>query len=174
MHAIFPYAIGGGLDLYYFPNGIPGTGIATKELSELPNQGSANRTFNSYELVMFTRHPLDLDVAKDDATPFGKAHTNAGRILNAVARFSAQASLNPNETCEFPEDMDEIGGKCLVFDGYGPHSDEVARDFGLLVVIEVFRSEMQYARENGGGALLALLRQAGHHPCSDLDREPVV
>jgi hypothetical protein len=34
MHAIIPYAIGGGLDLYYYPNGLPGTAIATKELSE--------------------------------------------------------------------------------------------------------------------------------------------
>ena len=32
MHAVIPYAIGGGLDLYYFPHGIEGTAIATKEL----------------------------------------------------------------------------------------------------------------------------------------------
>jgi len=34
MHAMIPYAIGGGLDLYYFPNKIEGVAIATKELSE--------------------------------------------------------------------------------------------------------------------------------------------
>ena len=36
MHAIIPFAVGGGLDLYYYPNGLPGTAIATKELCELP------------------------------------------------------------------------------------------------------------------------------------------
>ena len=35
MHAIIAYFVGGTLDLYYFPQGIPGVGIATKELSEL-------------------------------------------------------------------------------------------------------------------------------------------
>src|ERR1700741_2342275 len=72
MHAIIPYAIGGGLDLYYFPHGVPGTAIATKELSEVPNEGSSNSVYRSYELVMFTRHPLSLDDAKDDTTDFGR------------------------------------------------------------------------------------------------------
>lgn len=173
MHAIIPYAIGGALDLYYYPNGIPGTAIATKELSELPNVVSSNKIFGSYEMVMFTRQALDLDQAKESETAFGKAHDNIGRILNFMARYSAEASLNPGETCEFPSDFEHVGGKCLVFDGYGPHTDDVAKKFGLLIVIEVFRSEMEFARENGGAALLAKLKAAGHHPYSDLDRQPV-
>ena len=140
MHAIFPYAIGGGLDLYYFPNGIPGTAIATKELTELPNEGSRNRTFSCYELVMFTRHQLNLDEAKDKETAFGKAHGNIQSILNAIARYSAQANLNPPETCEFPADMQGLGGKCLIFDSAGQYSDERVQCFGLLTAIEIFRS----------------------------------
>ena len=54
MHAIIPYSVGGGLDLYYYPNGIPGTAIATKELSESPTEGSSNKVYDRYELVMFT------------------------------------------------------------------------------------------------------------------------
>jgi hypothetical protein len=30
MHSMIPYAIGGNLDLYYYPNGVTGTGVATK------------------------------------------------------------------------------------------------------------------------------------------------
>ena len=52
MHAIIPYAIGGGLDLYYFPNGIAGTAVATKELCETPGEGSSNDVFRGYELVV--------------------------------------------------------------------------------------------------------------------------
>lgn len=174
MHAIIPYAVGGTLDLYYFPNGIPGTAVATKELSELPEQGSSNKIFKSYEMVMFTRQTLNLDQARDRETDFGKAHSNINRILNFMARYSAEASLNPGETCEFPEDFEHVGGKCLLFDGYGPHTDDVAKKFGLLIVIEVFRSEMEFARENSGAALLAKLKESGHHPYSDLDRQPVV
>jgi hypothetical protein len=58
MHAIIPYAVGGALDLYYFPNGLAGTAIATKELCEIPGRGSSNRVFDNYELVMFTRHQI--------------------------------------------------------------------------------------------------------------------
>ena len=174
MHAIFPYAIGGGLDLYYFPSGIPGTAIATKELTELPNEGSKNRAFTCYELVMFTRHALDLADAKNKETAFGRAHSNIQDILNAIAPYSAQASLNAEDTCEFPAEMRGLGGKCLIFDSAGQHSDEHVKCFGLLTVIEIFRSEMNYAREHSSRMLLDKLKAAGHYPYSDLDREPVV
>ncbi|MBI5761112.1 MAG: suppressor of fused domain protein [Planctomycetales bacterium] len=173
MHAIIPYAIGGGLDLYYYPNGLPGTAVATKELSELPNEGSTNDVYRSYELVMFTKHQLDLDAADDDETFFGRAHSTIKAILNCIAPYSAQAKLNPNETCEFPADMEGVGGKCLIFDGYACHSDEMVEEFGLLAIIEVFCSEMEYARENGGAKLIKRLKSMGHYPYSDLDRAPV-
>jgi hypothetical protein len=175
MHTIIPYALGGGLDLYYFPHGIPGTAIATKELSEVPNEGSSNSVYRSYELVMFTRHPISLDEAKDDTTDFGRAHRNINAILNCIARYSAEAQLNPNETCEFPQDMETLGGKCLIFDAYGrTFDDEAVEDFGLMAIIEIFRSEMEFAMAEGGALLLEKLKLHGHYPYSDLDRDPVV
>jgi hypothetical protein len=173
MHAIIPYAVGGGLDLYYYPHAIPGTGVATKELSEMPGQGSSNEVFASYEIAMFTRHPLDMDAAKDDATPFGRAHSNINRILNFIAPYSASATLNPNETCEFPAEMKHVGGKCLIFDGYNVPDPGQTQGFGILAVIEVHRSEMDFARAEGGAELILRLKEAGHYPYSDLDREPV-
>lgn len=173
MHAIIPYALGGGLDLYYYPNDLRGTAIATKELSEAPDEGSSNDVYKCYELVMFTRHPLDLDVATDESTAFGQAHTTINAILNCMAPYSAQATLNPNETCEFPADMPHVGGRCLIFDGYASHSDEMTEGFGLLAIIEVFRSEMDFARKKGGAELIELLKAKDYYPYSDLDREPV-
>lgn len=173
MHAIIPYAVGGGLDLYYYPSGVPGTAVATKELSELPGEGSSNAVYRSYELVMFTRHALSLSDAEDGATPFGRAHGNINAILNLIARYSAEAELNPNETCEFPEGMEAVGGKCLIFEGYTEPARTGRADFGLLAVIEVFRSEMDYARRHGGAKLIARLKEAGHYPYSDLDWAPV-
>ncbi|MBK1853914.1 suppressor of fused domain protein [Verrucomicrobiaceae bacterium 5K15] len=175
MHAIIPYAAGGGLDLYYFPNGVEGLGIATKELSENPEEGSANDVFELYELVMFTRHAMDLEQAKNEQTPFGQAHTNINSVLNVIAQYSAQATLNPNETCEFPKEMEKIGGKCFLFDAYPSETaKEKSALFGVMVVIEVFRSEMDAAREHGGAQLIQKLKDAGHYPYSDLDRDPVV
>ncbi|MGI8979418.1 MAG: suppressor of fused domain protein [Pirellulaceae bacterium] len=171
MHAIIPYAIGGGLDLYYFPHGIPRTAIATKELSEMPGEGSSNRVFTNYELVMFTRHPLSLDEAQDKSTPFGRAHQSISAILECIARYSAQATLNPHETCEFPEDMETVGGKCLIFDAYGADGEHA--EFGLLAIIEIHHSEMDYARSHSGKQLLDKLKKAGHYPYSDLERPAV-
>lgn len=173
MHAIIPYAIGGALDLYYYPNGLPGTAIATKELSELPGEGSSNAVYQCYELVMFTKHPLDLDAAQNEDTAFGQVHSVISATLNQIAPYSAQATLNPNETCEFPEDMPTVGGRCLIFDGYPSYPDDDPAEFGLLAIIEIFRSEMAYARENGGAELLKRLKAKGHYPYSDMEREPV-
>ncbi|HSY18538.1 MAG TPA: hypothetical protein VK815_09405 [Candidatus Acidoferrales bacterium] len=171
MHAIIPYPIG-GLDLYYYPNGIPGTGVATMEVSEAPDKGSSNAAYSCYELVMFTKHPLDLDQAHQPETAFGKAHSNIKSVLNCVAPFSATAKLNGNDTCEFPAEMEKLAGKCLIFHNYGPH-DNPQRGFGVLAVIEIFRSEMDFARQESGEKLIQLLKDAGHFPYSDLDRQPV-
>ncbi|MBN9519846.1 suppressor of fused domain protein [bacterium] len=61
----------------------------------------------------------------------------------------------------------------LIFDGYPSYPTDAPVEFGLLAVIEVFRSEMAFARKNGGAKLLARLKEQGHYPYSDLDREPV-
>lgn len=172
MHAMIPYSIGGNLDLYYYPNGISGCAIATKELCETHNSGSSNDVFRNYEIVMFTRHHLSVDDATNENTPFGRAHLNIDAILNHVAPYSALATLNPFQTCEFPDDMEMVGGKCLIFDAY--KFDDKMADFGLLLVIEVFRQEMDFARKHGGRQLLSRLKDAGFYPYSDLDREAVV
>lgn len=173
LHAIIPFAVGGALDLYMYPNGLPGTAIATKELCELPNQGPSNDVYRSYELVMFTKHRLDPDAVSHDGSAFNAARINISAILNPIARYSTQATLKPNDTCEFPADMKRVGGKCLIFDGYACHSDELADRFGLLAVIEIFRSEMEFARKNRGATLIERLKAAGDYPYSDLNRDPV-
>lgn len=172
MHAIIPYALGGGLDLYYYPHLIPGTGIATKELSNSPSEGSTNNVFTTYEFVMFTRHDLSLEDGKKPETPFGKMHYTINAILNMMAPYSAQAELNPRETVEFPQGMEVVGGKCLILDAYG--MTEKHADFGLMLIMEIHRVEMDYARQHGGQALLEKLMAANYYPYSDLDRPPVV
>lgn len=171
MHAIIPYEIGGGLDLYYYPNDILGTGIATKELSHSCRDGSSNDRYEKYELVMFTKHEISLDDSSNQDVAFGKAHQNINSILNPVARYSEQANLKNNDTLEFPHDFDGVGGKCLIFSDYSPDFSE---DFGLMAVIEVYRSEMEFARDNGCEKLIKKLKKSGHYPYSDLERQAVI
>lgn len=173
LHALLPYSLGGALDLYYYANGVPGTAIATKELSPAANEGPSNDVYRSYELVMFTRHRLNLDEAEDERTDFGRAHAAIRAILNDVARYSAQAKLNPNATGEVARDIERSRGGCVIFDGFACYSDDVVDGFGLLAVIRIPPSEMEYARRHGGGKLIQLLKVRGYYPYSDLDRDPV-
>ena len=139
----------------------------------MPGGGPANAIADGYELVMFTRHPLQLDSATDTSTPFGQAHATINSILNLIARYAEQATLNPGDTCEFPEEMEHVGGKCLIFGDYGVLEDSEVRRFGLLLVMEVFRSEMDFARRESGGELLERLKNSGAYPYTDLNRPPV-
>ena len=83
--------------------------------------------------------------------------------------------LNPNETIEVPNGTDE--NNCLILDNYRPHNKEFKigkRSHHLLLCLEVFRSEMEFARKNGSGELINLLKEKGFYPYSDLNRKPVV
>jgi hypothetical protein len=171
-HALLPFAVGGALDLYYYPNGLPGTGIATKELIDFEGNGPANREFPCYELVMFTRHDIDLENAHNEDTPFGKAHQNIADILNRIARYSTTATLNPGDTIEFPADIAKVGGKCLFMVDYSNVEQPGPKGMGLMLVMEVFRSEMEYSRQHGSAQLYKLLKRAGCFPYSDLERDP--
>ncbi len=172
MHSLVPYASGGGLDLYYYPHGIAGTGFATKELVDAHGHGPSNSVYDCYELLMFTRLPINLHDAQDSTTSFGSMHASMNAVMNVIARYSREATLNPYETCEFPAEMELVGGKCLVFDGYT--SSRGPKGMGLLLIIEVHRSEMEYAMQHDGAGLITMLKQREHYPYSDLDRPPVV
>jgi len=95
-------------------------------------------------------------------------------IGGAVDMYYFQAVLNPNETCEVPNEGDE--NHCLVFDNYQTGGSEFKigiRKHHLLLCMEIFRSEMEYSRANGSEKLFKKLKEAGHYPYSDLNRQPV-
>jgi hypothetical protein len=174
MHSIVPYAVGGSLDLYYFPNpsGLRGTAIATKELSELPGSGSSNSIFKNYEFVVFSKFPIDFKVAYDDSTVFGRSHRAADFILNRLAPYSAEAVLEPFDTCEVPGEGPETPSQFVIFNAFPDFpTDQI--QFGLMAVIRVFQSELEFARANSCRELVERLSDAGVYPYSDLDREPI-
>ena len=172
-HAIIPFAVGGAVDMYYFPNHIPGTGFATMELLNPNGNGPLPNRLGTYELVAFTKHPYN--ASEEEKTPFNQIERRICGIFTTIGFYSFQAVLNPKETCEVPQEGEK--NRCVVFDLYEPDGKIFQidnRQHHLLLCLEVFRSEMNYARENGSDALLTLLKEVGHYPYSDLDRDPVV
>jgi hypothetical protein len=174
-HAIIPFQIGGAVDMYYFPNGIPGTGFATMELIEPDGSGPKPSRIGTYELVAFTKHTIPTGQKKNKDDLFNKIERRICGIFTTIGLYSYEAVLNPGETCEVPGNDGEPN-KCLIFDDYAPNgkSFEIyGKKHGLLLCIEVFRSEMEYAMKHGSAAVISKLKEAGHYPYSDLDRNPV-
>ena len=176
-HAIIPFQVGGAVDMYCFPNILPGTAFATMELIKPDGSGPKPNRFGTYELVSFTKQTIPTsEYESNENHPFNKIERHMCGIMTTVGFYSFESVLNPGETCEVPT---KEGGPntCMVFDLYDPDGIGFIIDgkrHCLLLCLEVFRSEMEYAIKKGSASLLEKLKHAGHYPYSDLDREPVV
>ena len=172
-HAIIPFSVGGAVDMYYFLNHIPGTGFATMELLDPDGNGPKPNRLGTYELVAFTKKLYNK--SEETQTDFNLIERRICGIFTTIGNYSFQAILNPNETCEIPEDDSE--NRCLIFDNYQPENKEFKigeKRHHLLLCLEIFRSEMEFARANGSAQLFNLLKEKEYYPYSDLDRESVV
>jgi hypothetical protein len=173
-HAIIPFDIGGAVDMYYFPNGIKGTGFATMELLQPDGKGPIPNRLGTYEMVAFTK----LDYVQDttETHPFNLIERKICGIFTGIGNYSFQAKLEPLETIELPQNEGEPN-LCLILDEYKPENKEFKigdRKHGLLLVMEVHRAEMEFAMENGTGKLIDKLKANGFYPYSDLDRKSVI
>jgi len=184
-HSLIPFDIGGALDMYYFSSCMPGTVFCSMELIDPGGEGPMPSRIGTYELISCTKHkntsttkePFEerkKRIEEGRITPFEKINQRICGNMTMVSRYSFEAILNPGETCELPTEDEII---CVIFDKFG--SDGVpfkvkGKQHGLLLCIEIFRSEMEYAMKHSSGELLAKLKKAKAYPYSDLDREPVV
>lgn len=179
-HAIVPFQIGGAVDMYYFPNLIDGTAFATMELIEYENKGPIPNRNGMYELVAFSKHKVNKKVneitQQDSNNQFDRIERRICGIFTSIGNYSYQAKLEPGETCEIPQE-DGKENICLIFDEYKNKNGEFKinnKSYGLLLCIEVFRSEMEYAMTYGSAELFKKLKNKGYYPYSDLDRDQVV
>ncbi|MCB0649453.1 MAG: suppressor of fused domain protein [Saprospiraceae bacterium] len=173
-HSVIPFDLGGSVDLYYYLNHIPGTGFATMELLDPDGNGPLPNRYGTYELVAFTKECYSS--GDDVANPFNIIANSICSILTTIGLYSRQAVLNPKETMEIPtgEGKESI---FIVFDLYEPEGKKFIvghRHHHLLLCMQVFKSEMNFARKNGSAALIEMMKTTGNYPYSDLDRTPVV
>jgi hypothetical protein len=172
-HAIVGFDAGGAVDMYYYPNGIKGTGFATMELIQPDGTGPIPNRNGTYELVAFTK--LDFDSDSTHTSPFSLIERRTCGSFTSIGLYSFEAKLEPGETMEIPRDAEPT--RCFVFDEYKPDNKDFLigdQKHGLLLVIEIFRDEMEYAMENGSAGLLKKLKTNGYYPYSDLNRPSVL
>jgi hypothetical protein len=182
-HALIPFQIGGAVDMYYFTSCMPGTVFATMELIEPDGSGPKPNRKGTYEIITCTKltmPPLEPHevrkkrIEEGRLSDFDKIECRMTGIMTRVGNYSFDAVLNPGETAEIPWEDDEVN--CLVFDEFdtkGISFEIEGKKHCLLLCIEIFRSEMEYAKQFGSKLLLAKLKDSGFYPYSDLDRKPV-
>ena len=171
-HAIIPYAVGGAVDMYYFPNATEGTAFVTMELIEPDGTGPLPSRVGTYELIAFTRHKIG---DSSSEKPFQTLERRICGIFTTVGRYSTEAILNPGDTCEVP--AGDGPNCCLLFDEFTNPQQRLQigdSQHALLLCIEVFPQEMAFAVEHGSARLLDRLKSHGVYPYSDLDRPPAV
>lgn len=172
--SLIPYTLGGSLNQHYYPNGIKGTAIATKQLALHVEHVPMNDKYSLYELVMFTQAVIEREQEGDKSLNFEQACSHFSEILNVLAPYCIKNKVNPYHTAETPAELSEIGGKCFIFSDYKSNSEAYKQHFGMMLVMEIFPSELEYARQHGGERLIKLLKEHNHYPYSDMNRMPIV
>jgi len=185
-HALIPFQVGGAVDMYYFSKHLPGTVFATIELINPDGTGPKPNRIGTYELMTCTklkRNPESKEtyqernkrVGEGRLTPFEEMECRMKGIMTSIGFYSFDAVIQPGETAELPLDDNETVP--LVFDEYSTPENPFqinGKRHGLLLIMEIFPSELEYARNNGSGALFEKLKAQGVYPYSDLDRQPVI
>ena len=171
-HAIFPYEIGGPVDVYIYPKKGFGTTLGTKEMVSWGSQECLPFDGQYYEVAMVTKH----DVSNDENSPFSKAMIRFRKLMTMAARYSGQAVLKSLDTVEMPTGEEGEETACAVFYEINRKSRSFIDGipFTVQYIIEVHPSEMLYARNHGTEKLITLMKEKGVFPFSDLDRNPVV
>lgn len=184
-HGLIGFHFGGPIPLYYFSRYILGTVFATMELIDPKGKNPISNTLGTYELIACTRikNPIskvgdisDKCSKKIETAEFDKVESRSRHILTIVGKNSFDIQINPGETAQIPQ---EEGGEDMyvLFDEFDTKGIPFVIDdkrYGLLLCIEVFKQELEYAQENGSEKLINILKSADVYPYSDLSRESVV
>lgn len=171
-HAIVSFEVGGAVDMYYYHHPLKGTLFATQELINPTGRNPIKNKLGLYELVAATKYQYT-DGEIGEGT-FGQIERQICGIFTGIGNFSFEAKLEPGETCELP--VDDGPNQCLIFDEYIGNKDFIiqGKKYGLLLIVEIHRDEMEFAIEHGSSKLFQLLKEKEHYPYSDLDRESVL
>jgi hypothetical protein len=165
LHAVIPFAIGGGLDLYSFSKCLPGKVIATQELISRQRKDRAKKSsIGYYELVAC----LPARKGSDE-----ECIELVSSILNPIAMYAFEAVLESGETAEVPMEKGTQGVVLVEYPSEGKFKVK-GEMFGLMTVVPVLASELKFARKHGVGALMQKMLDADVWPYADVKRKAVV
>lgn len=159
-HATIPFSVGaelgGGADVAYFRNTIPGVINVTAELVGRDDQ-PANRLGN-YELAICHR----------DNDTWGV------ELISKLAHYTLTAVLEPGQTMDIGPSAPE-GSRitAFLFQDFGSFSVK-GRNAGVLLCLGITQDELAACREGREDEVIAALKAGGIYPYTDLGRQSVL
>jgi hypothetical protein len=152
-HAAHPFALGGQADVAAYPARPHGVAYVTVELS-----GKPDACYADYELIICHRQPSDW----------------GPNVISRLAPYTQQAYIHPGDSMDIdsatPADS-EI--KAFIFDNYASFR-LFDSTFQLRLCLGITKAELKYKMDSGADRLLALLKDGGVYPFTDLIRGSVV
>jgi len=158
-HATVPMNLGGFADVLAFPGYVTGMTYVTAELTG-EDVGQLPSSLGNYELMVC----------------FREEHSRGADLISRLARYTCEAKLEAGATMDLPDFFRGSVIKALLF----AHPSDKPVQFellgqrcGLLLCIGITAEELAIRRASGSDALLALLKQRGVFPYTDLQRKSV-
>ncbi len=158
-HATVPFDIGaelgGGADVIYFKNHLPGVVMVTSELIGRDDQ--VLNSLGNYELAICTR----------SEEPW------AGELISRLAYYTLEAKLEPGETMDVGAALPEGSSiEAFLFLDFG-RFEVFERRAGILLCVGITGDELQSCHAGRGAEVERALRRTGAFPFTDLRRQSV-
>jgi hypothetical protein len=158
-HAAVPFQLGGSADVVPFPKYVSGATYITAELTG-EDAGQRPSSLGNYELMICTRQHLP----------------QAANLISRLARYTCEAVLEPGQTMDIAAFFGDSTIRALLFANPGEeplHFEFFGKRYSLLLCIGITGEELAFARSQGTGKLLALLKQNRVFPYTVPDRPSV-
>ena len=155
-HAVVPFEmgaeLGGGADLVYFRNHVPGVVAVTCELIGRDDQ--RENSLGNYELAICHR--------SDESW--------GPELISRLAHYTLEAVLEPNETMDIASAVPD-GSTTTAFLFFEFARFEVlGRSAGILLCLGIRPEELAACRSGRTAEVKRLLRSSGIYPYTDLQR----
>lgn len=159
INALIPYELGydlgGSPHVYFFSNHIRGVVCITAGMISAEQKPS---DAGNFEFMMAFKE-------KNDFGP---------DLMCPLSYYTQTASINSGETMGLPEDMTKGSNiKAILFDSYRTFKVGSIRA-GVMLIIGITESELQYKVKNGGKKLIKKLKDQNVYPYTDFNRESIV
>ena len=152
LHAPHPFALGGQAEVMAFYHHLDGAVYVTVDLT-----GKPTACYADYELMICHRSPQEW----------------GPNVISRLAPYTQEAYIGAGESMDIDRATPpESRIKAFVFDTYATFP-LFGQDNELRLCIGITTPELQFKKQQGAEALLALLKRHGVYPFTDLERDSV-